>query len=368
MIARRMPDVLFHRADDEEADDDDTLPRPALPVPDGPAVFDESIPPSDGLDYLKRVRAQAGTLPDVMRIPSEQQSQWQRDSGGLRNPGSNSSHRQSLIAALEAAASAPLAPPPPSLRPRAAFQEQLLADVAEVRTRVLQLLPGHKGAKPAAASWPDASDTAAWIAWSLGAASAGAASKGSSGGGDWHDGNGGGSGRAWARPAASAWPEAQLPTPQRLAALNTSRATGLLRGLLVAFDAERASLPPLLNSSPPTASSAVPAVPAPWAADLVEAEVAPSEPLARWAFAALMRLENAQHDADTGAAVRALYTSCCAVRAELGAALLANGGATASAWSALPAPAARRVARLNVLITLSGGLFGQAPRDEWIGD
>jgi|LauGreDrversion4_1035100.scaffolds.fasta_scaffold32269_2 survival of motor neuron protein-interacting protein 1 len=362
--------ILFYRADDEEADDDDTLPRPALPVPDGPAVVDESIPPADGLDYLKRVRAQAGTLPDVMRIPRDQQRQWKQDSGASRNPGSNSSHRQSLIAALEAAASAPLAPPPPSLRPRAAFQEQLLADVAEVRTRLLQLLPGHKGAKPpAAASWPDASDTAAWVAWSLGAASAGAGSKGSGGGGDGHGGRGGGSGRAWARPAASAWPEAQLPTPQRLAALNTSRAIGLLRGLLVALDAERATLPPPLNNPlPPTASSAEPAVPAPWAAALVEAEVAPSEPLARWAFAALMRLENAYHDADTGAAVRALYTSCSAVRAELGAALLANGGAAASAWSALPAPAARRVARLNVLITLSGGLFGQAPRDEWMGD
>ena len=57
--------ILFYRADDEEADDDDTLPRPALPVPDGPAVVDESIPPADGLDYLKRDRAQAGTMPDT---------------------------------------------------------------------------------------------------------------------------------------------------------------------------------------------------------------------------------------------------------------------------------------------------------------
>jgi len=82
--------ILFCRADDEDADDDDTLPRPALPVPDGPAVVDESIPPADGLDYLKRVRAQAGTLPDVMRIPRDQQRQWKQDSGASRNPGSNS--------------------------------------------------------------------------------------------------------------------------------------------------------------------------------------------------------------------------------------------------------------------------------------
>ena len=43
--------------DDEFIDDEGTLQFPALPIGDG-EPGDESLPPGDGLEYLRRVRKQ----------------------------------------------------------------------------------------------------------------------------------------------------------------------------------------------------------------------------------------------------------------------------------------------------------------------
>ena len=53
---------------DEEADRHAGLRTRALPVADGrtDGAFDDDAPPTDGLEYLARVRREAATVPDVM--------------------------------------------------------------------------------------------------------------------------------------------------------------------------------------------------------------------------------------------------------------------------------------------------------------
>ena len=115
--------------------------------------------------------------------------------------------------------------------------------------------------------------------------------------------------------------------------------------------------------------------------------------LGRWAFAALSRIDTSASDADTSATIRSLYVACTAMRQRL-AGCCSDGGrgdgrdwsptacgsatsplacgsatsGTATALGDLPLGLQRRVASLNVLITITGGCFHQAPREEWQGD
>ena len=99
----------------------------------------------------------------------------------------------------------------------------------------------------------------------------------------------------------------------------------------------------------------------------VEEDGAPSAALGRWTFAALSRLEK-QSDADTCATVRELYVACTALRGQLAASCCGEDSGGANKYSQLPAEVQRRVASLNVLITIAGGYFQQAPREEWLGE
>ena len=348
-----MPAVIFSRSNDDIGDDDDVLQRPALPVAAALVSSNESVPPGDGLEYLRRVRAQAGGLPDVVRSSIDPERNGRKGQHPTNKPAAERQlpHKLSLSAALATAAAVPPPRrPPPALRPRAAWQRQLLADVATARAQLARHVAGTarvamlpaasaREPRPAAAAvdhaLPEAADASAWLAWSLGGGGRGAS----------------GGGRQPAR-AEAAWPAARVPSLRLVASLSASRAVGFLRGLLLGLEEERRR-----------------DVSASDAADAADAatDLAPSEAFGRWAFALLLRLEHS-HDADTSSAVRALYSACCDVRAELAATSDAQRGGGCHSWVDLPAPVQRRVACLNLLITMSAGIFEQAPREEWMGD
>eukprot|EP00966_Prymnesium_polylepis_P253918 5868558-Prymnesium_polylepis.1 len=79
--------------------------------------------------------------------------------------------------------------------------------------------------------------------------------------------------------------------------------------------------------------------------------------LTRWSCRAVSCSLEKELDADSGASVRSLLKSCWSLRAERAAELSAD-------------PASQRVdaqvATANLLITITGGFFGQASEDEWL--
>lgn len=338
--------VIYARAAEDD-DDDDALQRPALPVPDAPPT-NEAVPPGDGLEYLRRVRAQASLLPDVVKSSASKRP----DRAASTPTVSSVPHRSSMSAALAAVAAAPLLrPPPSSVLPRTAWQDQVLAEFAIVREELAR----HRGVARDGFAMPDAADARAWASWSLGSR--------------WSDCSGQ---AASASSAGGGCP----PTVRIVASLDQQRCAGLLAGLLLALDAEAASW---RSHSTDGLNHSEEAVAASLASEALP--LPPSEPLCRWLFATLARLARTL-DGDTCATVRALFTTCSALRSEVGAVV----GATLSAVpEATPgSAAAARVAeearaedarqqllrwcgRANTLITLSGGFFGQAPRDEWRG-
>ena len=60
---RRMSTVVFKRPaeEEEESEDEGTLQRRAFPLVDG-HLGDQSVPPADGAEYLRRVRRQQQEL------------------------------------------------------------------------------------------------------------------------------------------------------------------------------------------------------------------------------------------------------------------------------------------------------------------
>ena len=99
------------------------------------------------------------------------------------------------------------------------------------------------------------------------------------------------------------------------------------------------------------------------AGGVIEYDV-PSVALARWLYAALARLDRDVMDADTCATVRAIYLASTTLRAQLtsqmSTAELLQRRSNDEGWR-------QRVAALNVILTLTGGYFQQAPREEWLG-
>lgn len=163
-----------------------------------------------------------------------------------------------------------------------------------------------------------------------------------------------------------------------------------LRGKLRQVDAaHRPMKQPLLSAAP--SDRVVLGLEQPAAVALLEKlqrrlseEGGPSELLGQWIFAVLVRLEK-ELDADTAATVRSIFRTCTSLRATLAepsSSSSLNGGECTPNTSACsssgeapdlvathlsPQERVRRVSVLNLLITLSGGFFGQAPAEEWLG-
>ena len=79
-------------------------------------------------------------------------------------------------------------------------------------------------------------------------------------------------------------------------------------------------------------------------------------------IAAMARVD-ASLDADLCATIRALYMKCIVLRARLAEQHGDGGGRL----ELLGEDSMRRIAALNVVITLCGGYFNQGPREEWRG-
>ena len=129
--------------------------------------------------------------------------------------------------------------------------------------------------------------------------------------------------------------ESRHPTLPMLAALGQPQASALLCGLLQS-----------LTNEPRDDS--------------------PTPRLSLWLFAALAAIErDGALDADVAATVRALYSACVDLREALAASV--RGSEAAGSWALLPAGIQERAVAINMLLTLSGGFFHQAPREEWQG-
>ena len=405
--------VVFARSnnaiDDEFIDDEGTLQFPALPIGDG-EPGDESLPPEDGLEYLRRVRKQQQELPAVVRahhIDPERVGPLSKAATQPMTP--DAAPKGSTLAALAAVAAASPPRPPAALRPRKAWQKQLLDEFGTLREQVQRQLGNvaSRGA-PSASALPDPADTLGWVHWCEGRSGS-----------------------------------VRTPSLTLLAQVDQARAIGLLRGVQLAL--ERAASSAAGNDGVGEDEEEEDE-----GAGLVVTD-APSAALGGWAFAALARIDPHQLDADACATIRGVFSACLRLRNRLAEDLqkvasraddLSNGKAktplkkgdnivvvdgehakrcgVVSAMDpdgdmyvrlkegpkqpvVLPRASVRRVedateaaggggdgdappslevarrhvsvelegkgrvAALNVLITIAGGFFHQAPREEWEG-
>jgi hypothetical protein len=473
--------VPSEAAQDGDESEDDLLQRPALPVSGQPT--NESTPPSDGLEYLRRVRKQANSLPTVVQARIEPEQMSHRDGRSLTARAAPATPRSnSMLAALNsAAASEPMPPPPPPLRPHFAWQQELLEEFIELRVELShQRQRSHARSRYAATPFPEPTDAAGWAAFCLGTARrpkpklapqatespeapepaeakveavpeepprgahvfppsmgslvamispAPAAtcrapstaptppSPRSVSSVGWTQGAResaahvphadtpkGAASRAWGGGDAPPMPQLQsasegsatdgegkwtgghAPTVALLVALDQRRAAGVLRGLLRALELD-AGLADAAESDEVRAEAAdggadaaeEPASPmqhrarlaamearhAAWAAREGASSASkglPNDAFGRWAYAAMARVD-ASLDADLCATIRSLYLNCIQLRAKLAERHGDGGGQL----ELLGDDAMRRVAALNIVITLCGGYFNQGPRDEWQG-
>ena len=316
-----MSTVIFSRskesrADDSDGDDEASLLRPAIPIAEGD-VGDISVPPGDGLEYLRRVRRQQQALPAVVHARIDPERLRQAEMKAAARPlAPGCASRGSTMAAFAVAASATPQSVPRALLPRKAWQRQLLAEFAAASSRLQQDLQrgGRGGSNAATHAMPDSGDALGWANWCRG------------------------------RP----------PKMPLVRALDQPRALGLLRGVLLAVERSlHADCPAHDTSAQEGVACAYDEAPS----HARDAE-APNDVVCQWAFAVLARLDRHQLDAEACASVRALFVASTALRARLaapGRAPLMEG------------ESARQAASLNVLITLCGGAFGQAPPEEWEG-
>jgi CheY-like chemotaxis protein len=354
---KKMAQVIFARKDQTAADDSDdegTLQRPAFLVTDG-EMGDERVPPGDGLEYLRRVRSQQQQLPAVVRVTVDPD----RIQKATARRAASSSHTPTgtgLGATLAALAAMPssTAPLPPAQLPRAAWQRQLLADFAALSTRA-QRLPRAGGSHAMAADgcsrpgcgssstsnaasssgtgsgFPDTSDVTGWAAWTLGR------------------GGANGTGRA--------------PTLHLMSQLDQARTLGLLRSLQLMLT--RAAARKARDEKDEDGAPGEDRRGKGWggfhAADGDSSTMSVDAP-SRWIYAAFARLDKTQLDADACATVRAIFTACIQLRAQM-----LNSERSEERDGAGTPSNSSEIAALNVLITIAGGFFGQAPTEDWLG-
>ena len=129
-------------SDDDDDYDPDPAGRPAFAVAGEPTA-DPRVPPSDGLEYLRRVRKEASALPAVTTRAAATSSTPPRPSPASRF-----------------ALPPPLPPPSPGARPTAEWAAACAADFERLR-RQLRVCR-DASAPPAAMRLPHAADTDAW--------------------------------------------------------------------------------------------------------------------------------------------------------------------------------------------------------------
>lgn len=328
-----MHSVLYSRpddADEEVEEEEGTLQRRAFPVAEG-AAGDESSPPENGLEYLRRVRSQQQQLPATVIAHI--------DPGRMKKTQGSPSSTLPKGSILGTLASAPIPPPPlpKPLQPRAAWQLALLDRFRALRK---QLQHGDGEEDVATASrFPDAGDGQAWETFCFAG-----------------------------RNSASASSAARLPTPRLLRALTPAQCAGLLQAMQGVLARSNWSS---FIEQPRTADASV-------------------DDAGRWVFAAMASLRDdvLLFDANLAAAVRGIYMTSLTLRARLLGLLDDNtsseGREGADAGSAREVPSdggqggagcpvlgpeayQKQLASLNVLITLAGGVFKQGPSEEWMG-
>ncbi len=289
MARRSDGKLVFQRprepaVDDSDDDIVDEMQRLAFPIGRADSAYDASVPPGDGMEYLRRVREQAMQLPLVTRspvVPKEipagpegHRAPSSAEKPAAKSDGSNGAHvPRGLAGSLLAAAAAPVRHE--SVLPQTAWQRQVLAEFGAVRDLFSAARPkvGTRG------------EEVGEVAWSKCA-----------------------------------------PKLSQLAAYDQRDAATLLEALVEAL----------------------------------RRDGGPSPPLARWMYAVLARLDKVM-DADTCSTVRGLFNLCVQLRAELA------DSPSLQQTEQQGSDEAARLAALNVLITLCGGFFRQAPDDEWLG-
>lgn len=338
-----MSATIFARSDfdeDEVEEDEGTLQRRAFPIGEpSMRVGDDSLPPGDGMEYLRRVRNQQRELPATVTAVVSPERLARRAkthsqvSNGKQAPSLHPANApKGLLAAL---AASPLPPPPlpPALQPRATWQRKVLADFAILREQVQRRRQKSSVATvEKSADLPDANDYHGWELWC-----------GLSGNG-----------------------RSSRPSKVRsVSTLDQQRIKGLLRALHIALQRSEE------HSEGGGEDVRV---------------VRGVDRHCQWAFAALACLDSAQLlDPDVCASVRGLFSACVEWRARL---LLGwRRGATTSEAAEEeqqqqqqehqeerssqeqqpPHDDDAQLAALHVLVTICGGFFKQAPSEEWQG-
>ena len=262
-------------AEGSEDESDDLLQRPALPVAGEPA--NEALPPEDGLEYLRRVRRQAGALPQVVRAdaPAASPSSCAPTGDGKREatrpPRSNS-----MLAALNAAAAArPPPQPPEALRPARSWQDALLADFGALGSQLRRRRSEQPvSAAPGTHDYPDATDAPGWATWSMGTLTSPSARAASAAGEDTaRSGDADGS--------VEVWRGGRAPTVETVSALDQRRTLALIRGLLHAWRLETEALQPAAHDSGGGHDGK-----GGGEASRVRAAICPSDALSRWIYGA----------------------------------------------------------------------------------
>ena len=414
--------MIFARSEldeDEIEEDEGTLQRRAFPIGEPSSrVGDDSLPPEDGLEYLRRVRVQQRELPATVtvKVSPDRLARHAKPSAATTPekpvpPVISSAPRKGLLAAL---AASPLPPPPlpPALQPRAAWQRKLLAEFAALRGQVEQRQHRPTTAVVAKFDIPDANDSHGWEAWCglTGRDTAAVRSGGGGGGGGSSNGNGGGSSNGNGGSKEGHGSE-RRPTVRSVSSLDQQRITGLLRALQLALQrrCEGGGEGGGEGSGEAGGGEA-----GGGGGDDGGGGVGGGggegggsgeggggsskdggggsgggsrggsrgvDRHCQWVFAALACLGSAQLlDPDVCACVRGLFTACVEWRARM---LLgwrrdaaSNGEAAGREAAAREAAGmeeveaeerARQLAALHTLVTICGGFFKQAPSEEWQG-
>ena len=157
-VAASMPAIIYRQpadaadaaagSDDDDDYDPDPAGRPAFAVAGEPTA-DPRVPPSDGLEYLRRVRKEASALPAVTTRAAATSSTPPRPSPASRF-----------------ALPPPLPPPSPGARPTAEWAAACAADFERLRRQLRTCRDAS--APPAAMRLPHAADTDAWEVFCLG--------------------------------------------------------------------------------------------------------------------------------------------------------------------------------------------------------
>jgi len=306
-----MPTTLFNKKPDEADDELESLQRPALFVAGDPT--NEHAPPSDGLEYLRRVRKQSQAMPAVVRADVD-------PSHVTANP-------------VDVGACSSSASTPSTQGPSARWQQALLHDFAALQGR----LPSwHTQARASGRSrtWPaPPKRDAAWQTYCFGEPATG---KGDGGGEDGEDGSEG--------AVAGAAGVGSPPLLSAVLQLDQRRAAALLALLLRRLQRE---------GGPSRALSLwLFAAMSRLERGALDADTSATlRALVRTCLALRTELPAAAAPADGTVDAAAVADSS----AEDGTAADAEGAADNTA---------QRAAALNVLLGLAGAFFGQASADE----